>query len=369
MTTLIATAWLAATLFGGPPSSGPFGGPCIYTDTPGVATIVSVTPAEPGDLNCWNDPVVVLFDYYPNPPASPALAAAGVALTIGEGLNPPLSWIEAEGLTVGTQHKCRRRDITSGTCTPLLFDFPGVDYAAGLKKCYAATTFALTVFPLHVMDSIVGQDIVLLATVCDQGPPMADEPVHITATAIGADIIIDPPDIWPGQVCEITVTPTTLPVEAAEPRNAPRIECIFGAAIMPVELCATRGGCERTQEITICVLPGEDGLLAEATQVRERFIPYFAASWPQLGIDAGTVWHGTIVKPHFLVVSHYLFFSDEWELGLQWHHMIPPYDWVHAYLRPRYTHMQPLYGFQIDSLSAEPPQDPYPVPPPPEVDR
>lgn len=56
------------------------------------------------------------------------------------------------------------------------------------------------------------------------------------------------------------------------------------------------------------------------------------------------------MQPHILVVSHYLFFSEEWEMGLQWHIMIAPYDWARIYLRPR-AEVQPTHAFEITSVS------------------
>ena len=34
-----------------------------------------------------------------------------------------------------------------------------------------------------------------------------------------------------------------------------------------------------------------------------------------------------------LIVSHYLFFSEEWEMHVEWHIMVPPYDWAKIDLR------------------------------------
>ena len=53
-----------------------------------------------------------------------------------------------------------------------------------------------------------------------------------------------------------------------------------------------------------------------------------AAERPGLAIDPTTTWQPTIVWPYMLEVSHYLFFTKAWELGLAWHVMIPPYDWT-----------------------------------------
>jgi hypothetical protein len=49
---------------------------------------------------------------------------------------------------------------------------------------------------------------------------------------------------------------------------------------------------------------------------------------------------------------HYLFFSDEWEMHVAWHIMIPPYDWVRIDLRRRYVETAPSRAFEISSRSS-----------------
>ena len=108
---------------------------------------------------------------------------------------------------------------------------------------------------------------------------------------------------------------------------------------------------------------------AAAAQMRDLFIPYVSEHWRQLGITADTEWVGTIVKPRYLVVTHYLFFSDQWELGVMWHNTIPPYNWAEVYLRRRFLCDHPQYAFRISSVTADPPEEPHVVPPPEPVDR
>ena len=112
------------------------GGPCEYDDTPGTATIVSVQDADPAGNNCANDPVEVIFDFTPDDAGAADLAATGWHLTISAGENPPRAWVEDEGLTEGSEHSAIRRDITQGTCTPILYEFTEVDYDAGVAACY-----------------------------------------------------------------------------------------------------------------------------------------------------------------------------------------------------------------------------------------
>jgi hypothetical protein len=84
------------------------------------------------------------------------------------------------------------------------------------------------------------------------------------------------------------------------------------------------------------------------------FIPWLTSEHPELGIDAETDWTGTVVTPHILIVSHYLYFSDEWEIHLHWHVMIPPYDWTKIELRRRFEETRYSLGYMLPSRSAEP---------------
>jgi hypothetical protein len=59
-----------------------------------------------------------------------------------------------------------------------------------------------------------------------------------------------------------------------------------------------------------------------------------------------------MVSPVWLVVSHYLFFSAEWEMHLSWHVMIAPDDWSRIELRRRFIETKPSLAFEIASVSA-----------------
>ena len=95
-----------------------------------------------------------------------------------------------------------------------------------------------------------------------------------------------------------------------------------------------------------------DDLAVPAEEFRNRFVTWLAANQPDLGITTETEWIGTVVKPGILVVMHCMFFSEEWEMGLRWHVMIPPHDWVEIYLRHRTTEVFPSHAFKIPSLTA-----------------
>ena len=120
----------------------PLGGQCGYRDVPGIATIVAVRDASPDDYNCQNA-VTVVFDFAPADSAAihgylfPAWPDSGRQLRVGSGLNPPRSWVEGQGLAEGTQHRCTRQEITVGTCTPVLFTFPDIDFSGWADSCFS----------------------------------------------------------------------------------------------------------------------------------------------------------------------------------------------------------------------------------------
>ena len=99
-------------------------------------------------------------------------------------------------------------------------------------------------------------------------------------------------------------------------------------------------------------LPGQDTSEPAAIDMRDRFIPWLAQHHPELGITGTTEWTGTIISPHILIVRYYMFFSEEWEMGIRWHVMIPPHDWAEIYLRHRHNNLSSVHAFKIDSVGA-----------------
>ena len=105
---------------------------------------------------------------------------------------------------------------------------------------------------------------------------------------------------------------------------------------------------------------------AAAREHLDLFLPWLAANRPDLGLSPATVFTGTSAS-HLLVVTHYLFVSAEWEVGVEWHVMVPPHDWTRIYLRHRWSEAWPSIAFEIASVAAGDP--PVAVAPPPAVTR
>ncbi len=207
-------------------------------------------------------------------------------------------------------------------------------------------TFTLNAFPA-AMEAIVGQRCVFLVTVEEMETGIeTGHQVEISATGQGVDILVEPVLLTPGEVCEVTVIPRNVQV---------------GDSVI-VTITGQREHHEDAAEIIINVLPGEDQIRPAAETIQARFIPWLTATYPELEITQQTDWTPTLVTPEILIVSNYLFFSDDWEMGLTYHVMIAPYDWARIYLRRQFQEEAPTYAFEISSLTAT--DDPHVVDPP-----
>ena len=200
-----------------------------------------------------------------------------------------------------------------------------------------ATPYTLSVVPDNLKgDAIAGQHVVFLVTATNEGSSQDEAVVKISATAPGSTVSIEPDTISSGEVGEVTIIP-----DVASVGNN-----------ITVTVNAERSGLKESQTVNFAVVEGEDDRADYATQIRDKFVQWLEVSHPELGIKNGTEWVGTMVSPIWLVVSHYLFFSNDWEMHVYWHIMIPPYDWARIDLRHRFTEVTPSLAFEISSLSA-----------------
>ncbi len=214
---------------------------------------------------------------------------------------------------------------------------------------YPGDVYAIKVIPAE-MNVIPGQRSVFLVRLIPHGTELGDTRVQISAKASGSQVTVYGESLVEGKVAEIEVIP--------DDESASITLFIQGD---------WKDQVQHTAEANLYVGQGVDDLGPMALSMQNIFIPWLAANHPELGITADTKWSGTIVKPDILVVMHYLFFSEKWEMGILWHVMIPPYDWTSIYLRERYTEASPSLGFKVDSVSEQ--GEPYPVEPPEDVDR
>jgi len=205
-----------------------------------------------------------------------------------------------------------------------------------------ATPFSLNVInrPASFGDivySIPGQKCLFLVTVEENQTGTASKPVKVSATSLDCEVTVFPQSITSGQVAELSVVPT----QANIGKN------------VTITLKGERQGLKQIKTITTEVIEGENTLGPEAASIRENFTYWLSKNHPELGITNETAWTGTIVNPRILVVMHYLFLSEDWEMYVTWHVMIPPYDWARIYLRHRYNQTAPTYAFEISSVQEQ----------------
>lgn len=211
--------------------------------------------------------------------------------------------------------------------------------------------FSLNVTPDALKgDAIAGQLVVFLVSITDEGISgqyARSSNVSLSVSANSSAIFVEPRSIIsPGQVAEVEVIPDVLSV----------------GNNVTVAITAERDGFSQTRLINFTVAQGEDSRREYASQLRDVFVQWLQDNYPQFGITNQTQWQGTIVSPVWLVVSHYLFFSTNWEMHVYWHVMIPPYDWARIDLRQRFNETVPAYSFEISSLNASLP--PHSITPP-----
>ncbi len=225
-----------------------------------------------------------------------------------------------------------------------------------IATCSPTPDFHINVIPEQRTEeqdplySIAEQHFVFLVTITNEGQEIKP-PVRISATAPGADVIIYYKDIFEGQVAEVVVMPA---------------QASIGKTIK-VTITGDRGGSTDKKVVSFEVAEGEDDRQEYAEELLDRFVSWLAANHPELGITYNTAWNGTMVSPVWLVVSHYLFFSEEWEAHIEWHIMVPPDDWSRIDLRHRFDELAPSYAFEISSLDAN--SEPVPIEPPDTVWR
>jgi hypothetical protein len=193
--------------------------------------------------------------------------------------------------------------------------------------------FSIEVAPAAAVGlNVPGAKVVFLVRAT--GDP-ADGAIAVRATSNGGSIAVEPESLIPGAVGEVTLVPA--PVAGSE-------------VPVEIEINAERDGLVRTETRTITVQPGTDELRAEADGHLAAFMPWLAATRADLGINPDTEWEG-VPGAWVLVVSHYLYFSSDWELDLAWHVMVPPDDWCRINLRRRWVEMTPSVAFEISSVA------------------
>jgi hypothetical protein len=225
-----------------------------------------------------------------------------------------------------------------------------------LTGCYPwapSATFRVEVTPAEITDLAQNAPCLFLVTVTELGGSRAAEPVTLQVDASDGTVIA-PATVASGEVAEVRLWGTGVAV----------------GTTLTVTIAGERDDEFHTATATAVVtdpIESPDDRLVTGTTMRDAFIPWLAAEHPELGIDADTAWTPIPVRPHILEVSFYMFLSEDWELVVWWHVMIPPYDWTRMYLRHRSAGLAPSFGAEISSVTAG--GDPHTIAPPEEVWR
>jgi hypothetical protein len=97
-------------------------------------------------------------------------------------------------------------------------------------------------------------------------------------------------------------------------------------------------------------MPFEDDRAAQARPYFDMWIDWLAANHPEFGIAKTTEWESSYVLA-LLIVSHYSYFSADWEIKVSWHVMIAPDDFTEIYMRHRGTDTTWTHAFRMDSFT------------------
>jgi len=213
--------------------------------------------------------------------------------------------------------------------------------ACFLSSCafvHQPIAISLQITPNEVLDAPAGQPCLLFAEI--EGVDVdAGSAVTVSASATDADIS---PCTWQlsgDGIIEFAVTP-----DPASTGN--RVQVVLVAEI------------EGTVRQDICVLHvtdalSEDGAISrarEAEEIRHEFYEWMIETCPSIPAETSGAWTGIPIRPHRLVVSHYVFFSGDWEIVIWWHVTTPPHDWARIYIRRRFTDRTPWIAAEISSL-------------------
>ena len=107
------------------------GGPCRYESYPGTATFVDVKAWQPDSPTPY-PPLAMTFQFVPNQPITdePLYKQDVVhTFTLINSMPPGPRFAAKYGIKAGAVVPCELRVIREGTCTPTVFEFPGIDRA------------------------------------------------------------------------------------------------------------------------------------------------------------------------------------------------------------------------------------------------
>jgi hypothetical protein len=139
---------------------------------------------------------------------------------------------------------------------------------------------------------------------------------------------------------------------------------IFDSNLIEIFLYPNQTHLDYTIEVTLTITGSEIGVTrnsayikivdwtstvtAEIIEIRDRFVEYLEENCTTFQINESTSWDAFGNAPMILIVEHYLFKSEYWEMEISRHVTIQPHDWVKIYLRPRRS-LAPIWSGIIKS--------------------
>lgn len=226
--------------------------------------------------------------------------------------------------------------------------------------------FDLTVVPGDHL-STVGKDcIMMLVSAADKAASaIGSGPVTISATCPGADVAVYQPRIGAGEVAEISIIPTGEVVGELEQGGTFTPPFYY----ITVTITGERAGLTSTLTRVYNIFYGVDwngSVDQDAREMRDFFVSWLAANRPELGITAATRWAYypiPCIGPQRHIYQ-YLFFSDQWEMAIDYLWIPAPYDSVTVSLRRRFTSETYNYAFHVSPWTADPRAEPAACDPP-----
>lgn len=106
-------------------------------------------------------------------------------------------------------------------------------------------------------------------------------------------------------------------------------------ALHNITVTASNQTHEEVIQLEVDVIPWGIVSMNWAQEKYGQFEDWLRDEHPELGNFASQKWELYSTYPRIVVVEHYTFLSDDWEMRICFHVMIPPYDWSKMLLRPR----------------------------------
>lgn len=136
----------------------------------------------------------------------------------------------------------------------------------------------------------------------------------------------------PSGIAEITIQP----------------EQSIDIGVHPIMVYATGLNTTRSVRLNVEMINWPSGNAQPAMVKRDDFVAWLETEHPEFGRFSGREWFPYMTYPGILVVEHWTFLDQDWEMRICFHVMIPPHDWSMILLRPR-GEWDPIFAARRES--------------------